>query len=178
MYASMRLCYSFSFYSFPLSFHFSLQAQNYCQFQVYPDNYHTQIHFIAGICIWFVGFIMNIQSDSILRNLRNNDNDSSGSNTSSGNKTKDTQPTSITPAQRYKIPHGGFFQYVSCANFFGEIIEWLGYAIASSSIAAWGFWAFVCANLIPRGMAHHKWYLDKFKEDYPKDRSAVIPFIL
>ena len=66
---------------------------------------------------------------------------------------------------------------ISCANFFGEIIEWLGYAIASSSLAGWAFLVFVCANLIPRGMAHHQWYLDKFKDDYPKNRYAVIPFV-
>ncbi|MBK9799943.1 MAG: hypothetical protein IPP56_09605 [Bacteroidetes bacterium] len=26
-------------------------------------------------------------------------------------------------------------------------------------------------------MSHHRWYLQKF-EDYPKERNAVIPFII
>ncbi len=113
-----------------------------------------------------VGFIVNIQSDSILRNLRRN-----------GDK-KSSKAVVTSGTTQYKIPYGGLFEYVSCANFFGEIIEWLGYAIASWSIAGWAFWFYVCANLIPRGIAHHNWYLEKFKETYPNDRFAIIPFIM
>lgn len=140
----------------------SLQAQNYCQFQSYPEDYHTSVKFIVGVVLWMIGFVINLHSDSILRNLRKTD--------------ADQQPNSGTPS-KYKIPYGGFYERVSCANFFGEIIEWLGYAIASSSLAAWSFWMFACANLIPRGISHHQWYLDKF-DDYPKDRYAVIPFVV
>jgi 3-oxo-5-alpha-steroid 4-dehydrogenase 1 len=37
----------------------------------------------------------------------------------------------------YYIPKGGMFEYVSGANFFGEILEWTGFAIASGSTAGW-----------------------------------------
>jgi 3-oxo-5-alpha-steroid 4-dehydrogenase 1 len=33
----------------------------------------------------------------------------------------------------YKIPTGGLFDYITGANFFGEIVEWTGFAIASCS---------------------------------------------
>jgi len=150
-----------------------LQAQNYCQFQTYSNHYHRKIHFRLGVIIWLIGFGINLQSDSILRNLRKKKPKSDDNDTLSSSTTATAKP--ITP--KYKIPHGGFFQYVSCANFFGEILEWLGYAIASSCFAAWAFWCFVCANLIPRGIAHHEWYLNTF-EAYPKDRYAVIPFVV
>jgi hypothetical protein len=60
---------------------------------------------------------------------------------------------------------------------FGEILEWTGFAIASQSLAAWSFVAFTCANLIPRGVAHHQWYLEHFQDKYPRNRKAIIPFL-
>lgn len=78
----------------------------------------------------------------------------------------------------YGIPYGGMFQFVSCANFFGEIVEWWGFAMASWSLPALAHAVFTTAVLIPRALQHHQDYLTKFKADYPKNRSAVIPYIL
>jgi len=131
-----------------------LQTMQYCNFEAYPEHYHKSPSFILGCSIWFIGFLLNIQADTILRTLRND-----------------------PPISTYKIPHGGLFRYTSCPNFCGEIIEWFGYAVASQSLPAWAFFAWVCANLIPRGRSHHHWYLHKF-EDYPRDRWAVIPLLI
>jgi 3-oxo-5-alpha-steroid 4-dehydrogenase 1 len=87
-------------------------------------------------------------------------------------------------AAGYKIPLGGAFTLVSAANYAGEILEWLGYAVAVAGAAAsWrvalpatAFAAFTFCNLAPRGWQHHVWYQGKF-EDYPKGRRAVIPFV-
>jgi steroid 5-alpha reductase family enzyme len=97
--------------------------------------------------------IINIQSDNILIRLR-----------------KSTE-------LGYQIPKGGFFRFVSCPNFFGEIIEWTGFAIMAWSLPALSFaiWTFI--NLVPRGVDHHKWYKRKFG-DYPKERKAVLPFLV
>jgi 3-oxo-5-alpha-steroid 4-dehydrogenase 1 len=77
----------------------------------------------------------------------------------------------------YTIPRGGLFNYISCPNFFGEILEWTGFAIMTWSPAALAFalWSFV--NLITRALDHHKWYRNRF-EDYPQKRKAIIPYIL
>lgn len=96
---------------------------------------------------------INLHSDHVLRSLR------------SGND------------KSYKIPYGGLFHYVSCANFFGEIVEWFGYFIMTQSPHAFGFVIFAIGNLAPRALQHHRWYLEKF-EDYPKNRKAIFPFIL
>lgn len=77
----------------------------------------------------------------------------------------------------YRIPSGGAFEWVTCPNYLGEIIEWAGFALASRSPAALAFAVFTIANLVPRALAHHRWYKAEFP-DYPPDRRAVIPFVL
>eukprot|EP00741_Cyanophora_paradoxa_P009231 tig00001487_g8941.t1 len=77
----------------------------------------------------------------------------------------------------YLIPRGGAFEYVSCANYFGELLEWTGFAIATWSPAALAFVLLTAANLVPRARAHHAFYRSHFGERYPKNRKAIIPGI-
>ena len=95
---------------------------------------------------------INWHSDDILRNLR---------------KPGD---------EGYRIPRGGAFELVSGANFFGEIVQWSGFALASWSLPGLAFALFTFSNIAPRGASHHQWYLQAFK-DYPPSRRAVIPFL-
>uniref|UniRef100_A0A914CT89 Steroid 5-alpha reductase C-terminal domain-containing protein n=1 Tax=Acrobeloides nanus TaxID=290746 RepID=A0A914CT89_9BILA len=72
---------------------------------------------------------------------------------------------------------GGMFEYVSGANFFGEIVEWLGFALYAQSLPALAVFIGSASNIGPRAWSHHQDYLQKFK-DYPKNRKALIPFVL
>ena len=78
------------------------------------------------------------------------------------------------------MPNGGAFDYVSGANFLGEIIEWTGFAIASWSLPALAFAVFTAANIGPRALQHHEWYLRTFArgKGYPASRRALVPFVL
>ncbi len=105
-----------------------------------------------GLFLFLVGFFINVYSDNKLIKLRRNN-------------------------EGYQIPNGGFFNYISCPNFFGEIIEWLGFSIMTFNLASLSFLIWTCCNLVPRSLAHHKWYLNKF-EKYPKNRKAIFPFLL
>jgi 3-oxo-5-alpha-steroid 4-dehydrogenase 1 len=118
----------------------------------YPSDYYLHWNFILGAVMFFGGFIMNIKSDNILLNLR---------------KPGETG---------YKIPTGGLYTYLSSPNYFSEIIEWFGFAIMCWSLPGLAFAIWTFANLAPRALTNHKWYLEKFK-DYPKERKALIPFI-
>lgn len=109
--------------------------------------------FIIGSILFIVGFLINTSSDSILINLRK----------------KNTN--------EYTIPRKGLFNYISCPNFFGEIIEWLGFAVMTWSIAGLAFFLWTFFNLVPRALSHHTWYKNTFS-DYPKNRKAVFPFII
>ena len=77
----------------------------------------------------------------------------------------------------YKIPNGFMYKYISCPNYFGEIIEWIGFFLMTLSIPAWIFVFCTMCNLIPRAISTRNWYLSNFSE-YPKNRRAIIPFII
>jgi len=109
--------------------------------------------FLGGTLLFLVGFAINQHSDQILFNLR---------------KPGETG---------YKIPTGGMYRFVSNPNYFGELLEWTGWAILTCSVGGLAFVIWTAANLIPRALSNHKWYKDKFK-DYPKSRKAVVPFVL
>jgi len=108
--------------------------------------------FIAGAALFLGGLAINLQSDYLLRHLRRPDETD------------------------YKIPRGGLFRYVSCANYSGEIVEWFGWALATWSLAGLAFAVWTVANLAPRAFSHHRWYRRHFP-DYPQNRKALIPFI-
>ncbi|XP_078427674.1 3-oxo-5-alpha-steroid 4-dehydrogenase family protein [Wolffia australiana] len=78
----------------------------------------------------------------------------------------------------YRVPKGGWFELVACPNYMGEAAEWLGWAVAAGSPAAFGFFLGTCANLFPRALDHRRWYVEKFGPSFPPSRRAVIPFIL
>ena len=120
----------------------------------YSVSWLKDPRFIAGILIFLSGLAINISSDHLLRKLRNN----------SGNN-------------GYGIPFGGLFKFVSSPNYFGEILEWTGWAVATWSMPGLAFALFTFANLAPRAVSNHKWYMENFP-DYPKRRKALIPFIL
>ena len=108
---------------------------------------------MIGALIFLSGFFINLQSDQILISLRKGEE------------------------RGYKIPHGGLFKYISCPNHFGEMIEWIGFAIMAWSLPAFSFALWTVANLLPRARSHHRWYGEYF-DDYPKDRKAVVPFLI
>jgi protein-S-isoprenylcysteine O-methyltransferase Ste14 len=74
----------------------------------------------------------------------------------------------------YKIPKGGLYRWIACPNYFGEIVIWTGWAIATWSLAGLSFALWTVANLAPRAKSHRKWYQEQFV-DYPASRKALIP---
>jgi 3-oxo-5-alpha-steroid 4-dehydrogenase 1 len=48
------------------------------------------------------------------------------------------------------------FEYISCPNYFGEIVEWLGFAIASGTFSGLVFAISTFSNLFPRALEYYK----------------------
>ena len=131
----------------------SIQAFGIFYFTKYSDDWLTSPAFIVGLSVFLFGMFINIKSDYIINSMK-----------------RDKGPG-------YHIPDQFLYKYLSAPNYFGEIIEWLGWAILTFSVSGFVFLIWVIANLFPRAIAHHKWYKDKF-ENYPKERKAIIPGII
>ena len=115
--------------------------------QTYTNDWFFSLTFIVGLFLFIIGFVANNYADFQLMNLR---------------KPGETD---------YKIPQGKLFKYVSSPNLLAEIIEWIGFFIMTWHLATFTFALWTIANLAPRMVSHHKWYLEKFP-NYPKERKA------
>ena len=135
------------------------------------------IEFWVGLGMFGLGLWGNIWHDEVLLNLRK---------TKPGEKEK----------PRYAIPYGGLYRFVSFPNYLCEWFEWAGFSLASASIMTplqkdlslgplvgvyltppMLFTLVEVALMLPRAFRGHEWYHEKF-EDYPKERRAVIPFLI
>ena len=121
-------------------------------YERYTTDWLFDPRFVVGTTLFVVGFFINRWADDTLHRLR--------------------QPGETG----YKIPYGGLYRYISCPNYFGEIVEWIGWAIATWSLPGLAFAVWTFANLAPRARSHHKWYKKEFNE-YPLERKALIPGI-
>lgn len=120
----------------------------------YPVSWLWSWQFIVGTAVFFAGMWINIQSDSIIRNLR---------------RPGDTG---------HYIPRGGMFRYVSSANYFGEWVEWTGFAILTWSWAGAVFSLWTFANLAPRACKLRQRYEKEFGDEFIRlRRRSIIPFI-
>lgn len=73
------------------------QATQLLLVKAYPDEWLYDPRFIVGVFLFVWGFWVNIQSDHILVNLR--------------------KGSEANGEKKYVIPRGGWFEYVSCANY-------------------------------------------------------------
>lgn len=128
-------------------------------FYVSPVDYYsadwlTSLPFLVGTALFLFGMGVNIHSDRIIRNLR---------------KPGDTA---------HYLPRGGMFRWVTSANYFGELVEWTGFAILTWSVsgAVFALWTF--ANLAPRAARIYNGYRQEFPEQLDtRTTKRIIPFI-
>ena len=116
-------------------------------------SYASNWNFWLGIVLFFMGMYTHMKADHTIRNLR---------------KPGDTN---------HYLPKGGLFDYVTSANYFGELLEWTGFAILLCNPAAWMFVWWTAANLVPRAHAINKKYRAEFGNEQVGKRKRVIPFI-
>lgn len=116
----------------------------------YPPLAEASPLFFLGAAVFVAGLVINVHADNVLLGLR-------------------------APGETgYRVPQGGLYRFITNPNYFGEILEWTGFALASWSLSGLAFLVFTVANLAPRAVANHRWYREKFA-DYPAERRVLIP---
>jgi len=147
------------------------QAHNIIHSAHYKNSDLFSPSFIVGLLLYVFGLAVNLDSDGRLRQLRSKKVKRDDLSALQTNENK--------PKTRYSIPRGGFFELVSAANYFGEICEWWGFALAAKLIPSsiW-FAGFTTIFLGLRGIDNHRFYRETFGDSYPSSRKAVIPFMI
>lgn len=130
-----------------------LNARWISQLHHYEMSWLTDWRFVLGAILFVVSFAGNFWSDEILLRLKREAPD------------------------RYQIPRGGPYRWISSPNYAFELVEWGAWALLTWSMPGLAFFLYAIANLGPRAMTHHRWYKDEFP-DYPPERKALIPGVL
>ncbi len=131
------------------------------------SSLHHECQFWFGILCVFIGFYINFTSDRILQRIKL-EKQQKLTLRAMRQKNEQQEDTSSNivgakPSSRYAIPYGGFFEFVSSPHYFGELMEWTGFCIASNfSLASFSFVVWTAANLVPRAIHTHKWYIETF----------------
>lgn len=119
---------------------------------MYAPDWLLTPQFIGGCLLFLGGMLVNLQSDAIIRSLR---------------KPGDT---------RHYLPRGGMYDYVTSANYFGEIVQWGGFALLTFSLPGLLFFVWTLANLVPRADAIYRRYRQEFGDQLGR-RKRIFPFI-
>ncbi len=122
---------------------------------IYLNNWPVPVvdgFVLTGAVLFVVGVIGNFAHHKLLADLRKN-------------------------TREYVIPRGGWFEYVACPHYLFEIIGWVGIALMSQYLFTWMSMIAMTGYLTVRSLKTLKWYQQKFA-DFPKERKALVPFIL
>jgi len=131
----------------------SVNAPQLSAFGGYDSTWLRDPRFLLGALLFLAGFTINVRADNVLFALR---------------KPGETG---------YRVPYGALHDLVANPNYLGEVIEWIGWAILTWSLAGASFALYTAANLVPRALSNRKWMRERLP-DYPRERRAIIPYVL
>ena len=121
---------------------------------MYDRSRLSDPRFIAGAGLFFAGMFINISSDSYIRSLRKNG------------------------SSKHYYPSRGMYRDITSANYFGELVEWLGFAVLTWSSAGFLFVFWTACNLVPRSDTIYKKYAETFPAEVSHYKpKRIIPFL-
>jgi very-long-chain enoyl-CoA reductase len=110
----------------------------------------------AGLVVFALAELGNARAHVILRNLR------------------------VTGSSEKRIPRGFLFEWLSCPHYLCEIVSWLGFNLATQTLAGLAFMLVGAGILGAWAHARHVAYKKEFsaesgRESYPTKRRALLP---
>ena len=122
--------------------------------EMYSRAWLSDPRFIVGSVLFFAGMFINISSDAYIRSLRKNG------------------------SSKHYYPSRGMYRYITSANYFGELVEWLGFAVLTWSSAGFLFVFWTACNLVPRSDTIYKKYAETFPDEVSHYKpKRIIPFL-
>lgn len=118
------------------------------------DSWAKSLRFRLGLGLYLFGMAYTVYHDHLVRNLRPCPN-----------------------GERYCVPTGGFYDFVTCAHYFSELIAWFGFALMGGGPNGAFIFLVSLVNLAPRAATTHSWYLTTFTEYSSLGRTRLIPFV-
>ncbi|KAG7488856.1 hypothetical protein MATL_G00038910 [Megalops atlanticus] len=79
----------------------------------------------------------------------------------------------------HKVPHGGWFEVVSCPHYFAELLIYVSLSITcrGGALTWWLVVLYVFFNQALAAQLCHEFYCSRF-QSYPQQRKAFVPFLL
>ena len=138
-----------------------------CNFHLVRYNPPFYPILASGGVLFVVGEVGNCASHIKLYHLRN--------------RPYSKMQMELTPSQHI-LPNGFLFQVICCPHYLFEIITWLGFAMATCTLASYVFALFTLVILAVKGRMRYSAYCKEFHgrhkvPRYEKNRKSLIPFI-
>lgn len=114
---------------------------------------NSNVFLVGCVAVWALAELGNLQSHLILRSLR-----------PAGTRVR-------------KVPYGGLFAWVSCPNYFYEVLAWSAITVLTMSFASLLFTVVSAAQMTIWAIKKHKAYRREFGDQFPKSRKIMYPFV-
>ncbi|OQR75727.1 trans-2 [Tropilaelaps mercedesae] len=137
---------------------FGLYIAYYINHPLYtPPASTTQIY--AALAVFTLAEVGNLSIHVALRNLR-----------PAGSKERRIPYPTANPFTQ-------LFRLVSCPNYTYEVLSWIAFTAMTNTLPAGLFTAAGFYQMTVWALSKHRNYKKEFK-DYPKNRKAIVPFII
>ncbi|GAA5858268.1 hypothetical protein JCM8547_004627 [Rhodosporidiobolus lusitaniae] len=158
--------------------------------------------FAAGLALWLAGFASNAWHDNVFfrikREKRAEREEKAKKAAKVDGQSKPRAPSFSDPKDRYAIPQGGLYRFISHPSYISEWIEWTGFWLSTLALASPPFppsqsspsllsfpspirplqqWylqppvlfvALEVAAMLPRARSGHAWYKETFGKEWEK----------